>query len=144
MKNAIPDAPKSLICSLRRLIRASGPITIAKYMAEALANPNYGYYTTQNPIGKSADFITSPEISQMFGELIGLWCIDIWNKMGSPASLHLVEIGPGKGTLMRDAINASAVMPKFQKRESISDNSAFISILQKMGSNSHILWEFDP
>lgn len=84
-------------------------------MAEALANPNYGYYTTQNPIGKSADFITSPEISQMFGELIGLWCIDIWNKMGSPASLHLVEIGPGKGTLMRDAINASAVMPKFQK-----------------------------
>ena len=83
-------------------------------MAEALGNPKYGYYRTRNPIGATGDFITAPEVSQMFGELIGLWCADIWRKLGAPRPVRLVEIGPGRGTLMRDALRAVRTLPAFR------------------------------
>ena len=74
------------------------------FMAVALGHPRHGYYMTRDPFGAAGDFITAPEISQMFGELIGLWAAEIWRRMGAPERVHLVELGPGRGTLMRDAL----------------------------------------
>ncbi len=83
-----------------------GPITVAQYMAEVLADPAHGVYTSRDPLGAQGDFVTAPEISQMFGELIGLWCADTWARMGQPDPVHLVELGPGHGTLLVDALRA--------------------------------------
>jgi NADH dehydrogenase [ubiquinone] 1 alpha subcomplex assembly factor 7 len=102
-----------LLIHLKRRIAIEGPLSVEDYMAEALANPKYGYYMTGDPLGKDGDFITAPEISQMFGELIGLWCAITWNQMGSPAKIKLIEMGPGRGTLMADALRALAMAPTF-------------------------------
>ncbi len=101
--------------SLRRDIAAGGPITVARFMAEALGNPMHGYYagSGRQPLGAEGDFITAPEVSQMFGELIGLWCVDTWQAMGAPEPFRLVELGPGRGTLMADALRAAAMVPVF-------------------------------
>jgi len=88
-----------------------GPITVADYMAEALTDPEAGYYMTGDPFGAGGDFVTAPEVSQMFGELIGLWCADTWARMGAPDPVLLVELGPGRGTLMADALRALRVTP---------------------------------
>ncbi len=98
---------------LRETIGRTGPISIARFMAEALAHPEHGYYRTRDPLGASGDFITAPEVSQMFGELIGLWCVDCWSRLGMPARIALVELGPGRGTLMADALRAARVRPAF-------------------------------
>lgn len=98
---------------LARRIRAHGPLTVADFMAEALGHPQYGYYTTRDPLGRRGDFTTAPEISQIFGELIGLWCADLWTRMGRPNPILLAELGPGRGTLMADALRAARVMPEF-------------------------------
>lgn len=86
---------------------------MADYMHLCLADPQYGYYQTKNAIGTSGDFITAPEISQMFGELIGVWCIDMWNQLGKPAPFTLAELGPGKGTLMQDLLRSANLAPDF-------------------------------
>jgi NADH dehydrogenase [ubiquinone] 1 alpha subcomplex assembly factor 7 len=99
--------PTPLARHLARLIRATGPISIAQYMAEA----NAAYYRDGTPFGASGDFITAPEISQMFGELVGLWCAAVWQAMGRPRAAVLVELGPGLGTLMADARRAFAALP---------------------------------
>ncbi len=88
-----------------------GPITVADYMAEALTHPEAGYYMSGDPFGADGDFVTAPEVSQMFGELIGLWCADAWARMGAPDPVLLVELGPGRGTLMADAWRALGVAP---------------------------------
>lgn len=88
-----------------------GPITVADYMAAALTDPEDGYYMTGDPFGAGGDFVTAPEVSQMFGELIGLWCADTWARMGAPDPVLLVELGPGRGTLMADALRALGVAP---------------------------------
>lgn len=98
--------------SLRRRLAVEGSMTIAAYMETVLAGPG-GYYRDRDPLGEEGDFITAPEVSQMFGELLGLWCVDTWQRLGSPASFHLVEIGPGRGTLMQDALRAARVTPGF-------------------------------
>ncbi len=98
---------------LREMILESGPISLERYMALALGHPVHGYYRTKVAIGAEGDFITAPEISQMFGELIGLWCVEVWRLMGAPASFHLVELGPGRGTLMSDALRAARIAPDF-------------------------------
>jgi NADH dehydrogenase [ubiquinone] 1 alpha subcomplex assembly factor 7 len=86
-----------------RLIAASGPISVAQFMAES----NARYYDSRDPLGDAGDFITAPEISQMFGELIGLWLADLWDRAGRPDVVHYVELGPGRGTLARDALGAA-------------------------------------
>ena len=98
---------------IRALIETQGPISISRYMSLCLAHPEHGYYTTRDPFGIDGDFTTAPEISQMFGELIGLWCAEVWRLMGSPQRVALVEVGPGRGTLMKDALRAAKVMPGF-------------------------------
>ncbi len=98
-----------------KLIAQEGPISIERYMALCLGHPKFGYYMTRDPLGAAADFITAPEISQIFGELIGLWVAQVWLDMGQPEELLLVECGPGRGTLMRDALRAAGTVPGFMK-----------------------------
>jgi SAM-dependent MidA family methyltransferase len=96
------------------MILHDGPISVDRYMTLALAHPEHGAYTSRVPLGKEGDFITAPEISQMFGELIGLWAVEVWYAMGCPARFRLVELGPGRGTLMADALRAVKVAPEFR------------------------------
>ncbi len=96
---------------LRDEIATNGPMTVAAFMAAAMSHPEHGYYMKRDPLGREGDFITAPEVSQMFGELIGLWCVAAWQQMGRPAELMLVELGPGRGTLMADALRAMATVP---------------------------------
>lgn len=98
---------------LRQRIAATGPMTLGDYMQAALTHPEHGYYTTRDPLGAAGDFITAPEISQMFGELLGLWSAVTWRMMGAPAPVNLVEFGPGRGTLMADALRAARAAPEF-------------------------------
>ncbi len=99
--------------AIAQMIKANGAIDIARFMGLALGHPQFGYYMTRDPLGRGGDFTTAPEISQMFGELIGIWCADQWMKMGSPAKIRLVELGPGRGTLMADLLRATKSMPGF-------------------------------
>ncbi|MEQ8747856.1 SAM-dependent methyltransferase [Pyruvatibacter sp.] len=92
-------------------IRETGRMPVSRFMALALGHPQHGYYITRDPLG--TDFTTSPEISQMFGELIGAWAADIWAQLGRPDTVHLVELGPGRGTLMADALRAASAQPGF-------------------------------
>ena len=94
-------------------IAATGPMRIDTYMATCLLHPTLGYYTTRPPFGQAGDFITAPEISQMFGELIGLALAQCWIDQGAPAAFALVELGPGRGTLMADLIRATRSVPGF-------------------------------
>ena len=92
---------------LRRRIAATGPITLADYMADCLLHPDHGYYATRDPFGAAGDFTTAPEISQMFGELLGLALAQAWLDQGAPARFTLAELGPGRGTLMADVLRAT-------------------------------------
>ncbi|MDE2230032.1 MAG: SAM-dependent methyltransferase [Alphaproteobacteria bacterium] len=100
---------------MRGLIRAAGPLSIERYMEIALWHPAWGYYATHRPVGARGDFITAPEISQVFGELIGLWLADAWQRLGAPDPVVLCELGPGNGTLMADLLRAAAVVPPFRR-----------------------------
>ncbi|MDD9875990.1 MAG: SAM-dependent methyltransferase [Magnetovibrio sp.] len=100
---------------LRNRIGQQGPLTVAQYMEACLAHPQFGYYHTRDPFGRAGDFITAPEISQMFGELIGLWCVAVWRQIGRPAPFNLIELGPGRGTLMSDALRAAGQDPAFME-----------------------------
>ena len=99
--------------TLARRISRQGPITVADFMAAALGDADSGYYRTRDAIGAAGDFVTAPEISQMFGELIGLWCAESWRQLGRPDPFVLVELGPGHGTLMRDALRAASRVTGF-------------------------------
>lgn len=98
---------------LARQIALTGPITVADYMEQCLFHPTLGYYTTREPFGASGDFITAPEISQMFGELLGLWAAETWLRLGSPSPFVLAELGPGRGTMMADMLRATSRVPGF-------------------------------
>lgn len=95
-------------------IALTGPISLADFMAEAMGHPRLGYYRKAMPVGAAGDFTTAPEISQMFGELVGAWLAERWLAMGQPAPVRLVELGPGRGTLMADALRATRGVPGFQ------------------------------
>lgn len=102
-----------LASRLREHIAASGPVSVEYYMQLCLGDPAHGYYMTRDPIGAGGDFTTAPEISQMFGEMIGVWLVNVWQAMGAPAPFNLVELGPGRGTLMADILRTAKIAPAF-------------------------------
>jgi NADH dehydrogenase [ubiquinone] 1 alpha subcomplex assembly factor 7 len=101
------------------IIATEGPMPLDRYMGLCLGHPQHGYYMTRNPFGEQGDFVTAPEISQIFGELIGVWCATAWVAMGRPGTFSLVELGPGMGTLMADVLKASKAMPGFREAADI-------------------------
>ena len=110
---AAPLAARSLSARLKERIARQGAISVADYMQACLADQRFGYYTSHQPIGSEGDFITAPEVSQIFGELLGLWVVAVWQSMGEPVSVIVAELGPGRGTLMEDALRAWRSVPKF-------------------------------
>jgi len=103
----------ALAQEIAAIISAEGPISLELFMTLALGHPVHGYYRRHEPIGAAGDFITAPEVHQMFGELIGLWLVEMWRLMGEPAPFNLIELGPGRGTLMADALRAAKLRPAF-------------------------------
>jgi NADH dehydrogenase [ubiquinone] 1 alpha subcomplex assembly factor 7 len=100
---------------ITKRIRTEGPLTVAAYMAMAQHDPESGYYARRSPIGVAGDFTTAPEISQVFGELIGLWCAELWERIGRPDPVVLAELGPGRGVLMGDLLRAADTVPEFRR-----------------------------
>lgn len=103
----------SLLERLKAEIAQDGPISVAAYMTRCLHDPLDGYYATRPALGERGDFITAPLVSQMFGELLGLWAAEMWAAMGSPPRVRLVELGPGDGTMMSDMLRAAKAAPGF-------------------------------
>ncbi|MGE4611900.1 MAG: SAM-dependent methyltransferase [Paracoccaceae bacterium] len=99
--------------TLKSRISETGPISVAEYMHICLSDPTHGYYTNRDPFGPDGDFVTAPEVSQMFGEMLALWLIQAWVDQGRPEKFALVELGPGRGTLMADILRTAEAMPTF-------------------------------
>jgi len=141
-----------LEAEIRTRIAADGPMKVAAYMELCTTDTRHGYYTTRDPFGARGDFVTAPEISQMFGELIGLWALSVWQIMGERPALHLFELGPGRGTLMADALRATRIMPAFTRalRVHLIEASPVLREIQQKtlsGFDVPIAWEgseFDP
>ncbi len=104
---------RTLAERLRRRIEREGPISLSDYMASVLIEPQGGYYSARDPLGAAGDFTTAPEISQMFGELLGLWAVALWEGLKRPDPITLIELGPGRGTLLTDALRAQRLAPEF-------------------------------
>jgi NADH dehydrogenase [ubiquinone] 1 alpha subcomplex assembly factor 7 len=105
---------------IKARIKSEGPMSVAEYMAVCLLDPVDGYYPTRDPLGSDGDFITAPEISQMFGEVIGLWCLQSWIDLGRPPSFNLIELGPGRGIMMSDILRTAALDKDFKKAISVT------------------------
>ena len=103
----------SLKARLEAEIAATGPISVAEFMMRCLHDPRHGYYATRPALGAAGDFVTAPAVSQMFGELIGVWLIETWRTMGAPAPFVLAEVGPGDGTLIADVLKVAGAAPGF-------------------------------
>jgi SAM-dependent MidA family methyltransferase len=112
-EEAHDEAP--LAARIRRLIQTSGPLSVFDYMGLCLADPKHGYYMRAEPFGAGGDFITAPEVSQLFGELIGAWLIHAHEAIGAPQRVHVVELGPGRGTLMADILRVARLRPAFRQ-----------------------------
>ena len=132
-------------------IAQDGPISVADYMQACLHDPEHGYYRRRMAIGGAGDFVTAPEISQVFGELIGLWCVVVWQQMGAPQTVRLIELGPGRGTLMRDALRASRLVPEFRAALSVDliETNAALADVQRTtlgGEDVALRWsaELEP
>jgi SAM-dependent MidA family methyltransferase len=128
---------------LRQLIKENGSISIYQFMEVAMYDKNHGYYINANPIGKDGDFITAPEISQLFGEMIGLYCVEKWIKMREPAKFNLVELGPGRGTLMADCLRATKHIINFSQAINIhlvETNIKLIELQKKALKGHKVYW----
>jgi SAM-dependent MidA family methyltransferase len=105
---------------IRNLIQQTGPLKISDYFSLCLADPDHGYYQSREPFGQTGDFITAPEISQLFGEMIGVFLVQAWHVQGAPENTRIVEIGPGRGTLMSDALRViSRLAPALYEQATI-------------------------
>lgn len=104
---------------IKTMIAEEGPMPLDRYMALCLGHPQHGYYMTRDPFGAAGDFTTAPEISQIFGELIGVWVAKLWEQLGTPRHFALVELGPGRGTLMSDVLRVLTKIPACAKAASI-------------------------
>ena len=124
---------------LIRQINATGPLTVAHYMTECLLHPEHGYYRTRDPLGPQGDFTTAPEISQMFGEMLGLCLAQTWMGQGAPTPFSLAELGPGRGTLMADILRATRGVPGFHAAAQVVmvEASAPLKALQRDTLNDH-------
>src|ERR1700732_1121165 len=117
-KQAVTES-SPLQSEIRKLIKTSGPMPVWRYMELCLTHPKFGYYLSRDPLGREGDFTTAPEVSQMFGELLGLWAASVWKAIGSPPLLRLIELWPGRGTMMADALRALRVLPRLYQALSI-------------------------
>ncbi len=129
---------------IKAKIKADGPMSISEYMALCLGHPEYGYYMTRDPFGVKGDFTTAPEVSQMFGELIGAWVMQVWHDMGEPEHFNLIEAGPGRGTLMQDMLRISCKNPQFKRAVTVGliETSPHLRAIQKktLAEYSNIAW----
>ena len=107
-----------LLQHIKARIELEGPLLVSDYMSESLFHPEFGYYMTKDPLGKRGDFITAPEISQMFGELIAIWLLDAWDKIGKP-KINIIELGPGNGLVMQDIVRVAKNFPVFLRNISL-------------------------
>ncbi len=128
-------------------IHEKGPLTVADYMQLALAHPEHGYYIKRDPFGEQGDFITAPEVSQIFGELIGAWVATLWHQLGGE-DVALVELGPGRGTLMKDILRATEGVPGFHESLCVVmvETSPALRRMQQAaltGSHSRVSWQPD-
>ena len=133
MSGADPYRPaEQLAAQLKARIAAEGPLPVSAFMAEALLDPMAGFYATKDPLSAGEDFITAPEISQMFGELLGLWAAEVWALMDRPGPVRLVELGPGTGRMMGDALRAARAAPGFLNAASLHliEASAALKMVQ--------------
>lgn len=132
----------SLRDRLTAQIRASGPMNVAQYMSACLHDPEFGYYATRPALGEAGDFITAPLVSQMFGELLGLWAVETWTRMGRPVPFRLVEMGPGDGTLMSDLLRAARLSPPFTEAADVwlVEVSQPLRDRQRQTLGDHISW----
>jgi SAM-dependent MidA family methyltransferase len=137
--------PTPLASRLLRSIAERGPMPVSDYMRLCLSDPEHGYYRRATAIGRDGDFVTAPEISQVFGELLGLWAAVVWTGMGRPEPFDLVEFGPGRGTLMADALRAASKVPGFRTaiRVHLVEVSPVLRAAQQQtlaGSHADISW----
>jgi NADH dehydrogenase [ubiquinone] 1 alpha subcomplex assembly factor 7 len=132
-----------LLERLRAEIAETGPLTVAQYMSRCLHDPQDGYYATRPALGEAGDFITAPLVSQMFGELIGLWAVEVWTRLGKPARVRLIEVGPGDGTLMSDMLRAAKLAPEFLAAADVwlVETSRPLAVLQQEKLTAH--WATD-
>jgi NADH dehydrogenase [ubiquinone] 1 alpha subcomplex assembly factor 7 len=134
-----PTPLESLIVAM---IREDGPMPLDRYMALCLGHPLHGYYMSRDPFGPDGDFITAPEISQIFGELVGIWCAAAFQALGTPSQFSLIELGPGRGTLMSDVLRATRVMPGFNDGAQIHlvETSPTLRKLQEEKLGTGVTW----
>ncbi|WP_424628032.1 class I SAM-dependent methyltransferase [Bradyrhizobium sp. SYSU BS000235] len=129
---------------IRNQIAKNGPMPVSRYMQMCLTHPQYGYYLKRDPLGRDGDFITAPEVSQMFGELVGLWAASVWNAMGMPEHVMFIELGPGRGTMMADALRAIRILPAFHQAISVHLVEASPTLRErqrlKLGDIAHVEW----
>jgi NADH dehydrogenase [ubiquinone] 1 alpha subcomplex assembly factor 7 len=132
-------ASRALLARLRETIKRDGPIGVDRYMQLCLADPQHGYWQRTATIGANGDFVTAPEISQIFGELIGLWSATVWQLLGQPAPVRLVELGPGRGTLMCDALRSAQALSPFSQSTTVHlvELSAPLRVLQQQALRAH-------
>ena len=142
-----PHSLKSTLLAVRlkERIARNGPMTVADYMDACLADKAAGYYASRQPIGADGDFITAPEVSQIFGELVGLWAVAMWQSMGEPKPVVVAELGPGRGTLMADALRAWRSVPDFLANVTVAlvETSPMLREVQQTalhGAQAPTLW----
>lgn len=133
---------------LQAQIASSGPLSIEAFMARALYDPNDGYYYQKIPIGRDGDYITAPEMTQVFGEVIALWLVDLWHQAGNPTPFHLVEMGPGRGTLMVDILRTFITLkiPLSEMSVHLVEISPLLTNMQQTALSSfpvHVQWYKD-